>query len=271
MTAVQAQAQTDGYVVRVSVNGNAAYEWHRLRPPDNRFWIDIHGAQLGIPPVDQSGNDLVTGVRAHQQDGDTVRVALSLADFDAVDVTPDAGGVTISVRSAVADETTAARSGSGSIGAAALANASPAPSGNQWKFAPRPAQNTYVAPNPRLIVIDPGHGGSDWGSIRGNFVEKTLALDMSKRLRDILVARGWQVIMTRDADKDVFAPNDSASDELQARDDIANNNGARLFVSVHVNAFINSGPHGATVYYYKQSDLALAQAVDRRIASEGEN
>jgi N-acetylmuramoyl-L-alanine amidase len=55
---------------------------------------------------------------------------------------------------------------------------------------------------------------------------------------------------------------------LQARDDVANANGARVFVSVHLNAYINAGPHGATVYYYKPGDLALAQAVDKRIASE---
>lgn len=75
-------------------------------------------------------------------------------------------------------------------------------------------------------------------------------------------------MMTRETDRDVYAPNDSASDELQARDDVANHNGARLFVSIHANAFMNAGPHGATVYYYKGNDLALAQAVDKRIGSE---
>jgi N-acetylmuramoyl-L-alanine amidase len=98
--------------------------------------------------------------------------------------------------------------------------------------------------------------------------EKTLNLDMSKRLRDILVARGWEVLLTREDDRDVYAANDTAQQELQARDDIANAKGARLLVSVHSNSFINDGPHGATVYFYKPDDLALAQDVDRRIASE---
>jgi N-acetylmuramoyl-L-alanine amidase len=269
VTAVQTQAQDDRFSVRVVLNGNAPYDWHRLRPPDNRFWIDVHGARLAIPPLDQPGNEIVTAVRARQQTSDTVRVALSLADFQIVDVTPDASGVTISVANSVADSTVA-RSGAGRIGDTAIAYASPPPSGNRWKFSPRPAPppKPYNAGNPRLIVIDPGHGGSDWGSIRGDAVEKNLALDMSKRVRDILVARGWQVMMTRDTDRDVFAPNDSAHDELQARDDVANNNGARIFLSIHVNAFINSGPHGATVYYYKPLDVALAQALDRRIGGQ---
>lgn len=266
VTGVQLQPQNGAMAVRISVNGNAAYEWHRLRPPDNRFWIDVHNARLAIPPADQPGSDPITAVRVHQQNPDTVRIALSLADFDTIDVVPDATGVVVTVNPSVADLASAPRAGSGTVGTLAVAAASPAP--GDWKFSPRPTDTPYVAANPRLIVIDPGHGGSDPGSYRGDAVEKTITLDISKRLRDILVARGWQVMMTRDTDKDVYQPNDSAADELQARDDIANNNGARLFVSVHVNAFMNAGPHGATLYYYKPVDLALAQAVDKRVASE---
>jgi len=268
VTAVQTQAQNGSFTVRIAVNGNAAYDWHRLRPPDNRFWIDIHRARLAMPPYDQPGNDLVTGVRAHQQNGDTVRIALSLADFDTLDVTPDANGITISVKNAIADDVTASRSGSGNIGDAAIAYASSAPSGDRWKFSPRPSAGSYTAANPRLIVIDPGHGGADAGSIHGGMIEKVINLDISERLRDILAARGWQVVMTRTTDSDVGTPGDSDAHMLQARDDIANSQGARLFISIHANAFMNSGPHGATVYYYKPSDLAFAQAVDRRVASE---
>jgi N-acetylmuramoyl-L-alanine amidase len=148
-----------------------------------------------------------------------------------------------------------------------VAVASPAP--GPWKFAPRPGASPYpAAGNPRLIVIDPGHGGSDAGSIHGGMVEKVVTLQIAKRLQSILVARGWQVIMTRTDDRDVYKPYDGDAEELQARDDVANTNGARLFVSVHLNAFINAGPHGATVYYYKPSDFALAQAVSKRIGSE---
>lgn len=269
VTGVDVQPQNGGVQIRVAVSGNTTYEWHRLRPPDNRFWLDVHNARLAIPPQNQPGSDPVTSVRVHQENPDTVRIALSLADFDELDVTPNAAGVQVTVNTTVADETSVLHSGSGSIGDAAIADASPSASSDYWKFSPRPAASgSYVAANPRLIVIDPGHGGSDPGSYRGDAVEKTITLDISKRLRDILTARGWQVMMTRNDDRDVFAPNDSAHDELQARDDVGNHNGARVFVSVHVNAFMNAGPHGATVFYYKPSDLALAQAVDKRIASE---
>jgi N-acetylmuramoyl-L-alanine amidase len=266
VTAVETQAQNGSVLIRVAVSGDTTYEWHRLRPPDNRWWLDLHNARLAIPPQDDPGAEPVTAVRVHQVNPNTVRVALSLTDFDGVDVAPSATGLLITVNSTVADETSAPHAGSGSVGSAAAADVSGAP--ETWKFAPRPTDTPYVAANPRLIVIDPGHGGSDTGSIHGGVVEKVVALQISKRLRDILVARGWQVIMTRTDDRDVYKPNDDAGDELQARDDVANTNGARLFVSVHLNAFINAGPHGATVYYYKPGDLSLAQAVDKRIASE---
>ncbi len=266
VTGLQTQQQNGNVVVRVAVDGAAGYDWHRLRPPDNRWWIDIHGARL-TAPSDAPVNGAVTDVRSHQENADTVRVALSLADYDVVTVAPDNSGVTITVSNRAADVASEPRSGSGSIGENAVAQVQPVASSG-WKFAPRGPQSTYVAPNPRLIVIDPGHGGSDFGAIRGDMNEKTLNLDMSKRLRDILVARGWQVVMTRDDDRDVYAANDTAQQELQARDDIANAQGARLLVSLHSNSFINDGPHGTTVYYYKGDDYTLAQDLDRRIASE---
>jgi N-acetylmuramoyl-L-alanine amidase CwlD len=266
VTGVLAQAQDSGYTVRIAVDGNAQYEWHRLRPPDNRFWIDIDGARLNVPPLDEAASGPVTGVRSHQEDPVTVRVALSLAGFQTVTVTPDAQGVTIRVDQTTADVNAAPRSGEGGIGRQAVAQNGPEPV--DWsKFAPRPKGTS--AANPRLIVIDPGHGGSDAGSVHGGLVEKTINLQIAKRLRDILVARGWQVIMTRTSDRDVYGPDATDDEELGARDEIANRSGARLFVSIHGNAFMNAGPHGATVYYYKASDVALAQDIARNIAVEG--
>jgi N-acetylmuramoyl-L-alanine amidase len=119
--------------------------------------------------------------------------------------------------------------------------------------------------NSRLIVIDPGHGGSDSGARQNGLTEKLITLDVSQRLRTLLVARGWNVKMTRETDTDVFEPNDSAHDELQARCDIANAAGARLFISVHVNSFTSSELNGTTTYYYKGRDRAPAEAVQRRL------
>ena len=258
-----------GATVVIAIDGDATYEWHRLRDPDNRFWVDIHGARLQNAPADQQGADPIVALRVRQTDAQTVRVALSLSGPNGIAVTPSPPGLTISVGSeSVAD---APHSGSGIIGAASVAgvNASPSPSVEEpqgWKFAARAG---YVPTNPHLIVIDPGHGGSDRGSVHGGVAEAAVALDMAKRLRSILMERGWQVRLTHDTDVDVYQPNDSAHDELQARVDVANSAGARIFVSVHANAYINSGPYGTTFYVSKAEDVPLARAIEARMAGDG--
>lgn len=281
VTSVTAQASADGTTVAVAVTGNAQYEWHRLRDPDNRFWIDVKAAQLQGPPIEQTQQSPLVSMRVRQLDTATVRIALSLDGPKTISITPSATGLAIEIgNEEVAD---APRSGSGSLGNVissspqTTAVVTPAPLDNTssqagpsnmttWKFGPR---SSYVPTNPRLIVIDPGHGGSDRGTVHGGVSEADLTLDMAKRLRDILVARGWQVKLTHETDVDVYAPNDSPHDELQARVDVANNAGARLFVSIHVNAFINSGPYGTTYYISKSDDTPLASAMETHLESDG--
>ena len=99
------------------------------------------------------------------------------------------------------------------------------------------------------VVIDPGHGGKDSGCISpsGKTMEKTLVLDISKRLADMIKA-GYpdvKVIMTRSDDTFVT---------LQGRADIANANNANLFISVHVNSVPGkkNGPNGYSVHILGQ-------------------
>jgi N-acetylmuramoyl-L-alanine amidase len=273
VTAVNEVPGPEGYLIDVTVNGSTSYDWHRLRAPDNRFWLDLSGTQLAMPPRDDAGNDPVSGVRVRQIDPNTVRIALSLTGPKVIDVTATPTGLRILVHPEDGDDYSLARSGSGSVGAAVVAQqlppgaeVTPAPSTEAWKFAPQ--QPAYVAPNPRLIVIDPGHGGSDPGSMRGGLREATLTLDMAERLRDILVARGWQVKLTRTGDDDVYGAFASAHAELQARDDVANKRGARMLISIHVNSYMNSGPNGTTSYYSKELDVPLARAVQRAVVAQ---
>ena len=278
VTGVSVTPDADGYAISVAVSGNASFEWHRLRDPDNRFWVDVKNAQLQGPPIDQTEPDPLGALRVRQIDPSTVRVALSLSGPKALEVSPGTSGLTVDVgRNDVAD---APRAGSGSVGTIVstgeeTALVTPAPAGEYappgddsgWKFGPRGP--SYVPTNPRLIVIDPGHGGSDAGSQHGDLSEKDVNLDIARKLRDLLVARGWQVRMTRDSDVDVYKPDDSAHDELQARDDIANNAGARMLVSIHANAYVNSGPYGTTCYVSKPSDFALARAIESQLDGDG--
>ena len=279
---------TDGGLdVKLSIAGNVRYEWHRL--PDNRWYVDLKPAALAVTPQDMTlRNPGVESLRVKGFVGpndrqQTVRLALTLTSPRAVTLVASDGGVTVSVDKA--DDPVPQRVGFGQVQngrvVAALGqplspnvpaartpppevasdpneSAIPAPA---WKFAP------HAGINRKLIVIDPGHGGSDSGAVHNGLAEKDLTLDLSKRLRAVLVARGWQVKMTRDSDVDVFAPNDSAHDELQARDDVANAAGAALFISIHINAFTSSGLNGTTTYYYKGDSYGLGGAVHARLAA----
>jgi len=79
VTGVDAQQSQDGLAVTIHVTGDAAFQWHRLRDPDNRFWVDIQNAHLATPEQDGTLSDPGVSLRVKQIDGQTVRVAITLA------------------------------------------------------------------------------------------------------------------------------------------------------------------------------------------------
>lgn len=109
--------------------------------------------------------------------------------------------------------------------------------------------NDTVNGRGRIIVLDPGHGGSDAGAIGPSGVtEKSVSLAVSLKAQKLLTASGYQVVMTRTTDIDVAAPGVSDATELQARVDKAPPNAA-LFISVHCNAFSNGHANGIETYH----------------------
>ncbi|NQO91836.1 cell wall hydrolase [Streptococcus suis] len=95
------------------------------------------------------------------------------------------------------------------------------------------------------VYIDPGHGGRDSGASYGGVHEKNLALSVSNKLRDNLVQRGINVLMTRDGDYDV--------DFKTERSRITNESNADLFISIHFNATGAgvSNSSGIETYWYQ--------------------
>jgi len=77
------------------------------------------------------------------------------------------------------------------------------------------------------VVLDPGHGGHDRGAVCRYGYEKDFALDVARKLRPLLQAKGLRVIMTREGD--YFVP-------LEVRAQIANAARNSIFVSIHFNA-----------------------------------
>ena len=88
----------------------------------------------------------------------------------------------------------------------------------------------------KIVVLDPGHGGtskiggSSWNNAKGpaGTLEKNLSLDIALRTRDLLKERGFKVLLTRDSDRNL---------SLTARAAVAKNARASAFLSIHLNGF----------------------------------
>ncbi len=107
--------------------------------------------------------------------------------------------------------------------------------------------------SPVTVVIDAGHGGHDRGGIPGQRIaEKDMTLDVAQRLKNVLSASGYRVVMTRSTD--VFVP-------LGGRVAIANSYRNSIFVCIHFNATGRSGASGIETYFYSRESLPLASAI----------
>ena len=93
----------------------------------------------------------------------------------------------------------------------------------------------------QTVVIDAGHGGKDPGAIgRKGQKEKEVVLDVARSLRDLLAARGLNVILTRESD--IFIP-------LENRTVIANQKAADIFISIHANAIRKRARKGVQTFF----------------------
>ncbi len=111
----------------------------------------------------------------------------------------------------------------------------------------------------KLIVIDPGHGGTDPGATRNNVQEKTLTLEIAELVENMLKAQGATVVMTRSNDTFV-----SLSDRVV----LSNGKEPDLFVSIHINACEREDVHGIETHYFKDDSLDLAKNVHKSMISK---
>jgi N-acetylmuramoyl-L-alanine amidase len=115
----------------------------------------------------------------------------------------------------------------------------------------------------RRIVLDPGHGGRDVGTVTSEgMYEKDLALDIALRLRDLLVGKGGvEVLLTRERDERVL---------LRDRARFANEAGADLFVSIHLNWLEPRTRRGVETFFLGPTeDPVLVQLTSRENRESG--
>jgi len=109
----------------------------------------------------------------------------------------------------------------------------------------------------KRLLIDPGHGGEDGGTVGVNGVlEKDLNLSLSEVLGAILEFSGYEVVQTRKEDKMLYDRNVNYHGrkkmlDLKGRLEIAKTVEPDLFIGIHMNAFPEQKYSGLSVYYSK--------------------
>ncbi|HKV27536.1 MAG TPA: N-acetylmuramoyl-L-alanine amidase [Candidatus Acidoferrales bacterium] len=250
-------AQNKSGIVRLvldvrSIEGYSAF----LLPNPYRLVIDVHGTAQTISAKNSAPAVVAPGRLAG--DRPTVSAGPSLAATEKVEVSSAAGAGTLEEgessgkpNSANADSAHASHAGRNNR----TLPAGPLLADKPTRDGARSLTRTLGLKINR-IVIDPGHGGHDTGTIGPHGVlEKNICLDVALRLGNLIQQKlpGAEVVYTRKTD--VFIP-------LEERTAIANQAGADLFLSIHANSSHDEGARGIETYYlnFTSSPEALETA-----------
>jgi len=123
------------------------------------------------------------------------------------------------------------------------------------------------------VVIDPGHGGADPGTVgfRGT-LEKNISLTVAKRLTYFFQQAGAHVLLTRKSDQDLSDPGlfdfyTVRSQDLSRRVNLVNKYKAQFLLSIHLNHFPDPVEYGAQVFYQTGSGdgKKLAEAIQKEL------
>ncbi len=109
------------------------------------------------------------------------------------------------------------------------------------------------------IVLDAGHGGTDYGAIREGINEKDITLDLTERVGSILKSKGYKPAYTRTDDTYLG---------LQERCDYTDAENPEIFVSIHVNSAVATEPYGIETHYYHEESKELAEVIQKHLMKE---
>ncbi len=292
-------APPGGHVKRVQVW--SAPEWTRViltTDPGVRFTVsrleaDEHRpervffdlrAEPGteLAPVTAVGDGVLRGIRISRYDARTTRVVLDLGRMEGYAVKdfrlPGERKIVVDLRPTAAVLAARRKTAAPALAAATLATSpartptpavasasAPQPTPAASAPLPEPLVNAPAGLQVHSIMIDPGHGGHDPGALAYGMEEKTLVLEISRRLRDLLRERHPELRVGLTRERDVFIP-------LQERPQIAKRFGADLFVSVHLNANPIRRFHGVETYFLNVTqDREALEVAARENAGSGQH
>lgn len=148
----------------------------------------------------------------------------------------------------------------------ALESAGQEPQDTQTNAQQDSAQQNSASSAKGRIVIDCGHGGDDPGMIGSSGInEKVLNLIYGKKLKALLEAQGYEVIMTRETEDGLYDANVSnkKAQDMQRRVAIISESKPLAAVSIHQNSYPDASVSGPQVFYYEHSTEGelLAKAI----------
>jgi len=130
----------------------------------------------------------------------------------------------------------------------------------------------------KVIYLDPGHGGPDGGAGDEEVLEKDIALEVSKKVRDYLQGQGALVILTREEDKDLASPETRGysrrkTEDLKKRLELINESDADLFLSIHLNSIPSPRWRGAQTFFtpHLKENKIVAKRIQDEIVLNLEN
>lgn len=125
----------------------------------------------------------------------------------------------------------------------------------------------------RIIIIDPGHGGKDPGTISNDTYESDINLQISKYLEIELTKMGATIILTREGDYDLSTPNARwrKKSDFDNRINLINNSKANLYLSIHLNYLEDAKYYGAQVFYNNEENKKIASSIQDVLNKELEN
>lgn len=145
-------------------------------------------------------------------------------------------------------------------------------------------QNVFATGNDNLadtppslgytIVIDPGHGGIDPGSIgyKTKVKESELNLKISLKLAEKLRAVGIKVVLTRTDDNSLASSDDKKfkKEDMKLRKELIEKIRPNMVISVHMNSYTNHTLRGAKMFYDKTSDISrqIAESIQKQFSNQ---
>lgn len=239
ISAIRYWTAPDHTRVVVDLTGEASYSTRVLTDPDRVVVLVVGGSTADCPRETPVGDGLVDRVRLNQLSSGA-QVVLDLTKASAHNVftlkpyfnKPHRVVIDVS------------RNGEPSL--------------------PAPAAAAPADGSPRVVILDPGHGGEDPGTLgNGKLKEKDVVLDIARRTAELLATRpGYSIHLTRDGDYFV---------RLAKRKEMANRLEGDLFISIHANSAPNRRAHGSEIFYVSPrgaSDQAARELADRENAAD---